>query len=342
MSYKNLAIFVTIFILTNIFISCQIDKSLITTPEKPKTLSKDISPYDTSKGDDKGSRGLPCDQRIEVTYVFHHYEPKSGYTLGIWPHNFWENDINKFNQLRTKWGFTKYFLSRDQTIFNRAISPQVGFLRNNIWVGINENDYLSRTEFFGTVGAYYIDEPESKNGVSISTFNNINNVINARTNGTLFITGDTEPVSCLDPYVNIADYVMCTSYDYGYLIAGCVYAWWPVQPDQRVLWADFKLRYGTKNKVNWIGAHKDQDEFGELISAERAFNTNELWLYDLQNSTEVVVENFCKIAYNYGYLRRYMQKITVYSRCIEANCTICSNGGTWVEYNRIYGEIIEM
>lgn len=85
MLYKNLAIFITIFSLAYLLFSCQNDKNLITTPENSKTLSKDISPIDTSDGDDKGTKGLPCDIRVEDQWEFHHYETVINKRMIIWP-----------------------------------------------------------------------------------------------------------------------------------------------------------------------------------------------------------------------------------------------------------------
>lgn len=333
-SQSYISIFVLFFILTLVFYSCAKEKEygIPVTPEEVESLEKEGIEPDA----------LPCDIKIIETWEFHHYEPKAGKTVGIWPANKYINDTNKFNQLKNKWGFSKYYHANawNETTFNLAL--KVGFSKNNIWVGLTKNNYHEKIGIYGTVGAYYLDEPYSKNNVSISTFCNIANEIKTRTNNSLFITGDNAPVSCLDSYVKIADHILCTSYKNGYLLFGCVYAWWPEDKDQRPLWTLFRIKYGfTKNKFNWIAAHADQNEFYDLIPWAFSMGNDDLWFYQLENDSETILMNFCGAAYSSGYLRRFYQKVKRYYECTEHNCDICSVGGNWSCYRTDYGEIRE-
>ncbi|MCB0748458.1 MAG: hypothetical protein KDC90_13430, partial [Ignavibacteriae bacterium] len=308
-------------------------------PEEGQVLSKDTKDKDakdkdTSKIGDITIDGFPCDIRIEVSYEFHHYEPKDGKVLGIWPENRYEDDVNKFNQLRTKWGFTKYFHSRDETIFNRAISSAVGFTKSNIWVGINKDNYYSKVAAFGNVCAYYLDEP-NYNGVPATTFSYIKNFIN-QFSSSFFYTGDMKPVYCVDPYADIADAIMCTKYSDGIWMGLCAYIW-DTNNDQRPLWSSFKDRYSNKNKFNWISAKKDypNNEFQNLLGKALNQNMNEVWLFHDDSYNDAELASFCQSAFYKGFLKRYGLKVTKYYRCIEGNCAICSEGGTWTLYNVI-------
>ena len=156
--------------------------------------------------------------KIESIWRFDHYKPKEGKNLNIWPDNSQVNDYNKFYSLKHKYGFSKYLHSNswDETIYNRAL--QIGFVKSNIWIEIVKNNYSSKISTYGTVGAYYLDEPYSKNNVSLQTFDAIRNEIKTKTNNSLFITEDTKLVICLQPYVLIADNILCTQYTDGYEI----------------------------------------------------------------------------------------------------------------------------
>ena len=54
---------------------------------------------------DPDDKALPCDNRVEVAYEFHHYETVTGKIFGIWPHPLREDDTTQLRELRTKWGF---------------------------------------------------------------------------------------------------------------------------------------------------------------------------------------------------------------------------------------------
>ncbi len=192
--------------------------------------------------------------------------------------------------------------------------------------------------------AYYFDEPEL-NYIPIGLFSYVNDYINEFTNSK-FGTGDIKPVSCLDPYVNIADYVMCTKYRYGTDQGFCIYTWWPEYDDQRPLWASFKNRYGSKNSTTWIGAHRDLAEYNYLLNFASILGYNTVWLYASEDVTDDYSDNniwqFSNNAWQAGYLRRYSQKVTSYYKCYSYDCATCeSEEGIWILYNTIYGEIRE-
>ncbi len=140
------------------------------------------------------------------------------------------------------------------------------------------------------------------------------------------------PVSDYRNIINLTSntYIMCDWYDNG------INTW-----DQRNVWDGFRYVLGSRNPSNWIHSRRDDGEFDQLLGKANNLGINSLWLLIGNDGNTNNVDDFCYDAYQRGFLKRYYQKVIRYYRCIEHDCVTCSEGGTWILYNTIYGEIIE-
>ena len=186
--------------------------------------------------------------------------------------------------------------------------------------------------------AFYSDEPHQ----NYYSFYGMRSYINSNSPGSFFITGDYKPTTGFQSYVDEVDKVMFTAYFRWYEILPDVWTdYYHANPDQRWNWEYYKNKYGSKSKSNWIAAHRDAAEFSDLLGKAQNLGLNEIWFYQNQNNMESVIQQYCLNAWVKGFLKRYVQKVTRYYTCIEHDCEICSEGGTWILYNTIYGNIQE-
>jgi len=81
-----------------------------------------------------------------------------------------------------------------------------------------------------------------------------------------------------------------------------------------------KNQYGEKSSGNWIAAHRDQEEFFDLLEHGTNLELDEIWLYQHQNGLQPDLENYCNQAWKTGWLNKYEKKyIYTYQRTLGEN-----------------------
>ncbi|MFH1197315.1 MAG: hypothetical protein V1720_16570 [bacterium] len=236
-----------------------------------------------------------------------HYSPIDGKIVGIWAQTSRLQNAVTISKLKNKFGFNYLFMGGDQAQFDLILNS--GYSNDKIMVGISPGDYDSRIQQFGTVHAYYIDEPYER-GYSIDVMNGIRNAINNYAPGSKLIISGYRRTASLREYVNSSDGILFSSYKHWYEILPGVWVSWPVDPDQRPDWRDMRNRYGEKSFLNWIGAHLDFSEYPDLLACARSLSLPGVWLYQLQEGedSDDNILGFCHAAFNNGYLKAFVRK----------------------------------
>lgn len=266
-----------------------------------------------------------CGSKDVTVWQLDHYEAKPGKIFGIWPHDRWETSVSSLSDLRKKWGFNYILLQySDGSKYNNFISA--GYSITNIMVTLYDFEHANHEWVIDTyAGAYafYVDEPAQTTPYRnfIISFAGMPNYINTHSPYSYFITGAYKPTYAFDGYVYSVDKVMFTSYKrwWEYPVGGVWFPWVPYPPftskDQRWNWSDYKNRYGYKAQSNWIGTHRDQSEYSDLLGKASNLGFSEIWLYSHENSSLSEISAYTSNAWTKGWLRRFERKYIYEYRC---------------------------
>lgn len=119
--------------------------------------------------------------------------------------------------------------------------------------------------------------------------------------------------------------------------------------DQRFMWEQFRNYYGqSKIFGHFIHSRRDHQNYDGSSNYSMLFDkANNLSVYNLSlfhgdDGWPNKTSEFCSIAYQKGFLRKFGRMVTRYYRCIEGDCATCSEGGTWILYNTIFGPVLEV
>ncbi len=315
---KNLLKLIFMFILV-IFYSCtdQLINTVVDNREVNR-INKTLMSLDSSIiSPDKPL----CGTKDVTVWLFDHYEPKTGKIFGIWPHQSWKNDLNKLTELRTKWGFNYIVLPYSDGISTRSNYINSGFTMNKIMVTIYDFEHANQQWVIDTfTGAYafYADEPNTTNewrNYQLS-FLGMPEYIDIHSPNSLFITGSYKPNDGFDGYVSVTDKVLFTGYcRYYEPLPGIWTSYDCITDGQRWNWTDFKNRYPSKSKSNWIGTHEDQSEYEQLLGHALNLGLNEIWLYSNGNSSWDEIAGYASHAFNAGWLRGFERKFVYEYHC---------------------------
>ncbi len=325
------ATFLSMMIISFFFSSCS-DETIVDSVDKKYKISKRFEKInlDSIKGEvgtstyiDSllGIDGYPCGVKDVTSWALDHYEAQSGVIVGIWPHNARMQNSTEISKLKNKYGFNYILLASayDLTKFNLILNS--GFARNNIMAQILPNNFQQKTYQYGSIYAYYVDEP-SENGYSMA---GIRDAINNNAPGSKLIISGYKRTYGLDGYVSTSDGVLFSSYKHWWECLPGVWCSWPVDPDQRPDWTDMKNRYGNKSFMNWVGAHQDLSEYPVLLGHSANLGLPGVWLYQLEevDNSEDNILSFCYNAWASGYLRRFERKYIYEYRCSYPNPCDC-------------------
>jgi hypothetical protein len=196
-----------------------------------------------------------------------------------------------------------------------------GYLRNNIMALIKPANYEQRISELGSIYAYYVDEP-CEDDLSIV---GMRDAINNYANGSKFIISGYKRTSELGSYVSQADGIMFSAYDHWWECLPYIWCDRPINTDQRSDWTDMRYRYGSKSFMNWIGAHRDLQDYDLLLGHSVNLGLPGVWLYqyqDVDNSEENILA-FCYNGWVSGYLRRFDRKYIYEYRCLYPDPCDC-------------------
>jgi hypothetical protein len=98
----------------------------------------------------------PCGEKTTYGIALHHFEPKAGKKVGVWPYEF---NLTNLTNLRTKWGYSGIFIQPDQTQYDLAQSA--GFSTSDMMMSIgfmtNYEQYIDVVDSW-YAKYYYIGE----------------------------------------------------------------------------------------------------------------------------------------------------------------------------------------
>ncbi len=351
---KKFMIFISIIILFSLNFCSDSKNNEIVTPSNPESLKKTeitlkgFIPFEQMqdtfiivKSNEVNPKAADCFTKVIEGWVIHHFDPKNGKNIGIWPKSLWYQNPSYLQELR-KYGYRNIFHQGDYSYFTQATNN--GFNATNIMCGISISGWSGVINQYGNVMGYYLDEPYT-HSYSLSTLTSIYMYIHTNTNAKFYI-GDYKPCQCFDVYSLLCDEVYVSTYSNWYeTIFTCVFL--EGSNDQRELWNTMHNRYSNKNLSNWINLYKDVGEFSNLCGKANNLNLNKLWTYQLDDNSNYVMQSqhlmqFSNSAWYAGYLRRYSQYTYYYYRCLDDTCEECqSEEGSWQLYEVIYGAMRE-
>jgi len=260
---------------------------------------------------------------IQHGWITHHYEPKDGKYVGVCP---LENTFSNFSELRNKWGYSKLYIDPYQNIYDNAIAA--GYTLNDILIsltGIPDNQRAGKITQFGNAYAYYIGEPADQN----HSMGGIRNALISNGFTSLFVIDGYKRTYGLNVCVEQADKVLFSSYHHWYELLSGVWVSWPYNSDQRPDWSDMKNRYGSKFSMTWINT-KEIEEFDVLFGHAQNLGLIAVWIYGAWDDTTPPQpvphyndqwENISYAAWKHGFLRRWVQDVTITWRCSLPNCS---------------------
>lgn len=278
---------------------------------------------------------LECGTKVTYGYGTHHFEPKDGKVVGIWPYDY--DSTNLYN-LRTKWGYSGLMV-RTSNLYDLAISN--GFSKENLMFNIHHE--FGTTEYINWVanndcGYYYFDEPVDhacwSNGdrrlLYDWEFSIINDVINTYRPNSDFVISGYKRCDHLDYAVSNTDIIMYSEYDeWDQVTFPCdtdmrwgpsiEKAWAEGDNDQRSSWTAMKMEYGPKFNTTWINAY-EITEYTELFGHAANLGMNNIWIYAATKDGNPVAhydnfEGFSDAAFKAGYLRKFVTDYRIEWRC---------------------------
>ncbi len=238
------------------------------------------------------------------------YEPADGITIGIWPHNNRLKSLPKLKELKERWGFQHLLIAAIYGKKEVLLAKSAGFDSLHIKKQIYLPDLKDRCEWTinniketGKIGAYYFDEPISREH-SIVDFLNL---LTFLSNQGLYPHAKFV-VSEINEYraqrtVSVVDEIMYSGYG----------AKNKKGADQIKSWIEWKNLLGNKFISLWIGAHEDSDEYRELLKAAKEQNYKSIWFYQLEPiepENEIDDSNFlkfCEAAVEFGFMKRIIE-----------------------------------
>lgn len=286
----------------------------------------------------------PCGEKVTYGYALHHFEPKPGKIVGVWPYEF---TLTNLTNLRNKWGYSGIFVQPNQIQYDIALSA--GFSTSNMMINIgfmtNYEQYINAVNSFNA-RYYYIGE-----AIEHSCFGNgnllhrlyhpnelyeISTYIHTHPNrqSSFFVSDGYKQCAHLDVLTYYVDIIMYSSYSDWYrpFLATPYFtnmswgpfvenAFWEGNYDQRSSWSDMKSRYGNKFKQTWINT-SELTEFGNLFGHATNLGLSEVWIYGfLQEKGQPTPhyntqwENISNSAWFSGWLKKFVQDVKITWRC---------------------------
>lgn len=268
---------------------------------------------------------------IQHGWITHHYEPKDGKLVGVWPV---DCSVSNLTNLRLIFGYSGIFLPHDQTIYNNAISA--GFSNSNMMMDIQFNPNWG--DFVNVVNTYNVKYYYTGESVEHSCFGNgnlnhrlynpselqvIKDYIHTNRPNSYYVSDGYKRCMHLNVLSFYTDFLMFSAYSHWYLpfIAtpcftnmsfGSQYenAWWEGDENQRPDWSDMKNRYGSKFSMTWINT-KEIGEFDLLLGHAQNLGLYGIWIYSGDGHHNDQWENISYAAWKHGFLRRWVQDVTI-------------------------------
>lgn len=240
-----------------------------------------------------------------------YFETENSKFLGIWPHNDRFLDIDRLKELKQVWGFDHALLARSLGLEYYVQLREAGFDSTKIMKQIKQDTYRKNVEDFPAMWAYFIDEP-GELGENLTIWSGITDWIKNKLSNSKIVVSGYKRDSFLIEYVNtIADYTMFSSYKHWLSILGI---WFSLEdPDQRSDWQDMRNLFGDKFAFTWIGAHRDLDEYNDLLRKASDLNLSGVYLYHLEPANDEVddsnLESFAEAAARNGFSNKFYQEI---------------------------------
>ncbi len=216
--------------------------------------------YDKGARIDLGDKSIDCKyKRVYVDGEVDHFKEKSGKWLGLW------DGYNKigYQNSRTKWGFTKYFVSSENV---RTSAINAGYNPDNIMAAVFTNNF---SYWFtpGTYKAYHLDEVFERGSLSRSQVVSMANTLDMYyDHAKLFLSSykiRNDVYDKVDDYQYVLNntlntYLMCDQYYDGSIWYG---------NDQRPYWNKFNDCYGCRVLSHWLSLDIDgsQGDFQRLF-----------------------------------------------------------------------------
>ncbi|MCX7875359.1 MAG: hypothetical protein N2321_04220 [Melioribacteraceae bacterium] len=239
-------------------------------------------------------------------WALNKYQPFNG-TIGIRPHDDWQENALVLNELKNRFGFQKLIVKEMSIPQAKQVYPS-----NEIIIAITELSY-----FYSIMNLYssndfstcYIDEPQLNNGIEF-TRQILSQYGNQWRNKFGPILLGERTIELADEFDDLVDKLTSTiysHYEYYTPYSICKTCYFQYPSDQGPKWVDWKNHYGNKFNFVWISDNKDEDEYDALTS--RAKNMGlDIFLYQEVGSTWNYIYDFAYWSWLHYYLDRIERK----------------------------------
>ena len=271
------------------------------------------------EGDDLPPRpeGYVCGVKDVEVWVFDHYEPVAGKTVGIWP-----EPGGNLEQYLDKWGFTGMVVNNSAG-YDNAVA--IGYPANKIFFKLSYNSTMN--EIFNSIensnsSLYYIDEPLDKNRFTMDQLIDIADHITTYHPNSLLILGSYSlpsgwyafPIYTFGQAYNVVlasnsnVRMMCDKYN----------------GDQRYHWEQFRAYYGS-NRIfgHYIHSRRDHGDYEELIEKANSLNLINLWYFHGSDGWPNKTSEYCYDSWSNGWLTLWEHKQIHEYRCYYENPCDC-------------------
>ncbi len=247
---------------------------------------------------------------------FKYFQAKENKIVGIWPHNNRWTNFQKLKEIKYRWGFNFLLVYPREDHFNLAAT--IGYPPSKIMVKLKPTNYTN-AEDVPPSWAYYFDEVADENH-PIDDFAQVENWFDQNYPDSKVVISGYKRNNTLIDYINrYADEAMFSSYKHWWSIFGFVWvSCCPENPDQRGDWTAMRSLFGSKFSMTWLGAHRDLNEYEDLMGHAKNIGLAGVWLYQLQpdpvidGGEEVPdsnIDRFCEAATTNGFMNRYFQQV---------------------------------
>ena len=189
---------------------------------------------------------------------------------------------------------------------------EAGFDSTRIMRQMMKDTWQDDIEAVPRMNYYYIDEP-ADDGDNLDFWISVTDWIRENYSDPEIVISGYKRTDQLKDHVNsYSDKVMFSSYKHWWEFLG-LWISWPEDPDQRPDWADMQSRFTSKFSTTWVGAHRDEKEYDDLMGKAKNLSLQGVYLYQHEPHDDEVddsnLEKFSDAASKHGFLSTYFQQI---------------------------------
>ncbi len=276
-------------------------------------------------------KNLTDNIKILSRWEFEKYENEAGKVIGFWPECCGNKKFAFINEYNKKWGFNGIVVLAKKQSVDMALRN--GFTKDGILAALPKDksvEEIKKIIDVVDVKFYYIDEPLEDDVFTPGELIKISKYLKfKRKNSFLIMASYHSPswfYSFLPPVTYGSAYskvlkntknvqIMCDQYD----------------GNQTSDWRKFLESYGTQKIFgHFIHSKNDSSQYSTLLDQKNfPFNVKRIFYFHGASGAPYKTADFCRIAWQKGWLKKYERKVLYYLKCIDENRNCINPQAKW-------------